>query len=255
MTKTIPTLKGEQVELYNLDVSYHDTPILQNVSGIFRPGTSTAIFGPNGAGKSTLLKTIMGYIRPKSGRVSLQDRKSIAYLPQRNEIDRHFPLTVLDAVSMGLWRRVGPTGQITQAHQVEIEAALKSVGLGAISDQMLDSLSGGQFQRVLFARLIVQDAPLILLDEPFTAMDNQTVHDLSALIQKWHKQGRTIITVLHDIDIVREYFPETLLLARKILAWDETSKILQRKHLMEAHHISRTWDTAAIDADIEAGVL
>lgn len=247
MTEPEDFLNGEQVELYGLNVTYQHTPILQDVSGIFRPGSSTAIFGPNGAGKSTLLKTIMGYVRPRSGRVALQNRKNIAYLPQRNEIDRHFPLTVLDAVSMGLWRRIGALGKVTPSYIKEIEAALKSVGLGSISGELLENLSGGQFQRVLFARLILQDSPLILLDEPFAAMDNQTIHDLSALIQKWHKQGRTIITVLHDIDIVREYFPETLLLARKILAWDETSKILQQKNLMEAHNISRTWDFPVID--------
>lgn len=234
---------GEQVELYDLTVSYGNELILDRITGIFRPGTSTAIVGPNGAGKSTLLKTILGYIRPKSGRVSLGNRKELAYLPQRNEIDRSFPLTVREAVSMGLWRRVGILKGLTKSQLDSIDQALGEVGIKCLADRMLDSLSGGQFQRVLFARLILQDSHLILLDEPFVGMDTQTVHDLSALIQRWHQRGKTIITVLHDMDIVKTYFPETLLLARATIAWGPTNDVLHKDLLLKAVTQSRTWDS------------
>lgn len=239
---------GEQVELYDLTVTYGADTILDRVSGIFRPGTSTAIVGPNGAGKSTLLKTIMGYIRPQSGRITIGNRKTIAYLPQRHEIDRSFPLTVRDAVAMGLWRRVG-LWKGMGAYQGAIENALQEAGIQHLGNRLLDTLSGGQFQRVLFARLILQDSHLILLDEPFVGMDTQTVHDLSALIQRWHGQGKTILTVLHDMDIVKTYFPETVMLARGVVAWGATETVLHKDMVRLALDRSRTWDALFVRPD------
>jgi zinc/manganese transport system ATP-binding protein len=106
-------------------------------------------------------------------------------------------------------------------------------------------LSSGQFQRVLFARLLVQDAHLIVLDEPFTAIDARTTQDLLRLVRTWHGEGRTVIAVLHDLDQVREHFPDTLLLARESIAWGATAQVLCSENLRQARNMAEFWSADA----------
>jgi zinc/manganese transport system ATP-binding protein len=107
------------------------------------------------------------------------------------------------------------------------------------------ALSGGQFQRVLFARLLLQDAAIILLDEPFRAVDTKTVDDLVRLIHRWHGEGRTVIAALHDLDQVREHFAKTLLLAREVVAWGPTKQVLTAKNLAKSRQLTEAWDEHA----------
>jgi zinc/manganese transport system ATP-binding protein len=206
-----------------------------------------AIVGPNGAGKSTLLKGIMGELKPLSGSLKRDGLKKsdTAYLPQQIEIDRSFPISVFDCVAMGLWRKIGAWRGVDASRNEEIARALATVGLQDLGDRAVGALSGGQFQRVLFARLLLQDAALILLDEPFRAVDTKTVADLVALILRWHSEGRTVLAALHDLEQVRAYFPTTLLLAREVVAWGETRHVLTPANLAKSRQLVEAFDEHA----------
>jgi zinc/manganese transport system ATP-binding protein len=230
------------IRLDNLTVSYQRHPVLHHLSGEFEKGSLTAIVGPNGAGKSTLLKSLLGLL-PIEGRITLScARPRIAYLPQQAEIDRSFPISVLDCVLLGFWQISGVLGGLSPSSMDKAASALRSVGLNGFAQRPVGELSTGQFQRVLFARLLVQDAELILLDEPFTAIDSRTTSALLGLIAEWHQQGRTIIAVVHDDTQVREFFPQCLLLARQAVAWGETAKVMTPEHLQQAKLMAETWE-------------
>ena len=126
-----------------------------------------------------------------------------------------------------------------------MQKAIDTVGLTGFEHRVLDTLSGGQLQRALFARVLVQDADLILLDEPFNAIDARTLTDLIALIGRWHKEGRTIAVVVHDHELVRAHFPESLLIARELVAWGPTAEVLNPVNLERARHFRETWDDNA----------
>ena len=225
----------------DLTLGYASHPAVHHLSGELARGALTAIVGPNGSGKSTLLKGIAGLIAPMSGACSIAPDTRIAYLPQQSELDRHFPARVVDLVSMGLWPRRGLLGRHTADDRSKISEALDAVGLAEFATRPIDTLSGGQLQRALFARVMVQDADLILLDEPFNAVDHHTIRALLALIERWHGERRTVLVVAHDLDIVRAHFPETLLLAREPVAWGPTAEVLTRDKLRKAQHFHEAW--------------
>lgn len=233
------------ITLRGLTLGYDRHPAVHHLDGLIPEGALLALVGPNGAGKSTLLKGIVGEIRCLEGDIERPRRKdAIAYLPQAAEIDRTFPIRVLDLVAMGLWRRLGPW-RSAGPHRHTLLAALAAVGLDGFADRLIGTLSGGQFQRALFARLIVQDARVLLLDEPFTGIDGRTTADLVALIRAWHGQGRTIVAALHDLSQVRSHFPHTLLLAREPVAWGPTDRVLTPRNLARAQSLSEAWDEDA----------
>ncbi|MFA6280401.1 MAG: ABC transporter ATP-binding protein [Bdellovibrionales bacterium] len=218
------------------DVSYHygHHKALQDVSGVFPAGSLTAVAGPNGAGKSTLLKIIAGVMKPQKGRVTVASalKGKIGYLPQVSAIERDYPLNVRQAVSTGLWPEAGSFPSFQEgALKARVDQALADVGLQELEARQIGELSGGQFQRLLFARLIVQDPQLILLDEPFAAIDAQTIAPLIQQIIAWHTQGRTIICVLHDLLLIRKYFPESFLLAGKCMGRGHTHALFEQKLL------------------------
>ena len=242
MAKPAPAISFRDVTL-----GYDRHPAVHHITGHVEAGALLALVGPNGAGKSTLLKGIIGELRPLSGSLKINGaaKSGIAYLPQQIEIDRLFPITVFDCVSMGLWRKIGAWGGVDNACRHEVVRALAAVGLQDLSDRLVGALSGGQFQRVLFARLLLQDAGIILLDEPFRAVDTKTVADLIALIERWHKEGRTVLAALHDMEQVRAHFPETLLLAREVVAWGETRKVLNPANLAKSRKLIEAFDEHA----------
>jgi zinc/manganese transport system ATP-binding protein len=227
------------LEFKNLTLGYDRHPAVHHLNGKVAEGALLAVVGPNGAGKSTLLKGIVGALDPLTGEIDRNGAKkeTIAYLPQLAEIDRTFPINVYDLVAMGLWRRARLFGGIGRAQQKIIEQAISAVGLDGFEARAIGTLSGGQMQRALFARLLLQDAQLILLDEPFASLDENTIADLSDLIARWHGEKRTIITVLHDLDLVRSRFPESLLLAREAVAWGKTSEVLTEDNLLKARRM------------------
>lgn len=210
----------------------------------------TAIAGPNGAGKSTLLRAIMGELPLAEGSIDRCGLKAFdfGYLPQAAEIDRQFPMTVADTVMLGAWRRCGAFRRIDVQSADRARDALTAVGLQGFGNRSIGTLSAGQFQRVLFARLLVQDAKVILLDEPFTAIDARTTRDLLDIVRRWHSAGRTIIAVLHDFDQVRAHFPETLLLAREAIDWGPTETAMSSRNLLRARAMAENWDDAVVCA-------
>ncbi|KEC72860.1 UNVERIFIED_ORG: zinc/manganese transport system ATP-binding protein [Rhizobium esperanzae] len=234
------------IRLDDLTVAYDRHPAVHHVSGAFAPGSLTAIAGPNGAGKSTLLKAIMGELRPAEGRVEHRlARAEFGYLPQAAEIDRRFPISVIDTVMLGAWKSRGPFGRVATADVKRAGEALAAVGLDGFGRRHVGSLSAGQFQRVLFARLLLQDAGVILLDEPFTAIDARTTRDLLDIVSRWHGEGRTVIAVLHDFELVRTHFPETLLLARELVGWGPTTDVMSSANLLKARAMAERWDEDA----------
>lgn len=230
---------GPVIELDQLYLGWRDRLAVRDVSGVFEHGSMTAIVGPNGAGKSTLIKGILGQISPVRGHIRLAKdaREHMACMPQADTLDKSFPITVYDLVAMGAWRRVGAWRGFSKAEHVRVMAALGQVGLADFGSRIIGTLSGGQLQRALFARLLMHDAQILLLDEPFAAVDRATMDDLLGLLADWHQQGRTIIVVLHDMDVVRTYFPSTLLLAGQLVAWGSTEDVLTPENLHLARHL------------------
>jgi zinc/manganese transport system ATP-binding protein len=211
------------------------------------PGALLAVIGPNGAGKSTLFRGIVGVLRPLAGTIArgALDVRDIAYLPQIADIDRSFPISVFDFVGTGLWRTTGLSGGIGMAAREKIARALSAVGLTGFENRGIGMLSGGQMQRMLFARLMLQDARLIVLDEPFNAVDAKTSADLLALVRHWHAEGRTVLAALHDMDLVHAHFPQTLLLAREPVAWGATAAVLTAENLQAARRMCEAFDEHA----------
>jgi zinc/manganese transport system ATP-binding protein len=232
----------DPIRLVGLTLGYDRHPAVHHLDGTVRAGDLLALVGPNGAGKSTLLKGMAGEIRCLDGRI--ERAGSIAYMPQADEIDRSFPVSVMDLAGMGLWRRAGAWRSLNRQRE-RIEAALSAVGLEGFEARPIGTLSGGQFRRALFARLILQDCPVVLLDEPFTGIDARTVDDLLALIRLWHEEGRTVVAALHDLAQVRAHFPTTLLLAREPVAWGPTARVLTADNLARARNLSEAWDEGA----------
>src|ERR1700757_759808 len=236
-----------QLQFSDVTLGYDRHPAVHHLSGEVAKGALLAVIGPNGAGKSTLFRGIAGILKPLAGVISLcgLDARDIAYLPQTADIDRSFPITVFDFVGTGLWRITGLFGGIGATERARIARALAAVGLTGFENRTIGTLSGGQMQRLLFARVMLQDARLIVLDEPVNAIDERTSRDLLALVKRWHADGRTVVAALHDTDLVRAHFPETLLLAREQVAWGATAQVLTAENLMAARRMCEAFDDAA----------
>lgn len=228
----------------NLTLGYDRHPAVHHLDGEVRAGALLAIVGPNGGGKSTLIKAIAGSIPPLGGTVE-NSFPRLAYMPQIGDLSRDFPVSVFDLALTGLCGKRGMFGRISRSDRARAEAALAAVGLAGFEGRSIRTLSGGQLQRLIFARLIVQDAPLILLDEPFAAIDQRTISDLMAIVGDWHAEGRTILAVLHDLALVRHRFPETLLIAREVIGWGPTASVLTQTNLATARRMSEAFDRNA----------
>jgi zinc/manganese transport system ATP-binding protein len=231
------------IVLRNLTCVHDRRPAVHHVSGCFASGSLTAVVGPNGAGKTTLLRAIAGLHRAEAGEI---DRgglpvRRIGLLPQALSLDRSFPIACRDVVALGAWARLGPFRRLTAALADEVAEALAAVGLAGFERRLIGSLSAGQFQRVLFARLMLQRAPVLLLDEPFNAVDARTAADLLQVIRRWHEEGRTVVAVLHDLDLVERAFPQTLLLARHLVAWGPTPVALAAEMRARARLAAEAW--------------
>jgi zinc/manganese transport system ATP-binding protein len=234
------------LEFDDVTLGYDRHPAVHHLSGEMAAGALVAVIGPNGAGKSTLLRGIAGHLTPLAGSITLAgDRRDLAYLPQSLDLDRSFPISVFDFVGTGLWRRTGLFGGIGGGDRDRVAQALAAVGLSGFERRAIGTLSGGQTQRMLFARVLLQDARMIVLDEPFNAIDAKTTADLLALVRRWHEEGRTVLAALHDMELVRRHFPETMLLARGLVAWGATEDVLTADNLATARRMCEAFDDAA----------
>ncbi|NKC51925.1 metal ABC transporter ATP-binding protein [Ochrobactrum cytisi] len=219
----------------DLTLGYNRDPAVHHLNGVVRKGSLTAVVGGNGSGKSTLMKGIAGLLRPMDGSCSVAAGSRLAYLPQQSELDRSFPARVIDLVSLGLWPRRGlrPSSAGRPAGRCQCAEGRRT---GRFRKALDRHTLRGQMQRALFARVMVQDANLILLDEPFNAVDARTITDLPALIKSWHGESRTVMVVVHDLDLVREHFPEALLLAGRSVARGDVHQTLSAENLLRARH-------------------
>ena len=236
-----------QIKFRDVTLGYDRHPAVHHLDGEVASGALLAVIGPNGAGKSTLFRGLVGILRPLAGSIQTGglDVRDIAYLPQTADIDRSFPISVYDFVGTGLWRSTGFFGGMGKGARDKIAAALAAVGLSGFENRAIGTLSGGQMQRMLFARVLLQDARLIVLDEPFNAIDARTSADLLDLVKRWHAEKRTVLAALHDMELVRANFPETLLLARGEVAWGPTAEVLTAENLQEARRMCEAFDDSA----------
>ena len=212
------------ITFHHVTLKHGERVVLSDLSGTLAPGSLTAVIGSNGSGKTTLLRAIAGLHPVATGTI---DRGGLrpaetALLAQGSHLDRSFPVCCLEVVALA-GPRLGLLRPVGRDHLAAARAALKKVGLAGFEQRQIRALSAGQFQRVLFARTIVQDASLILLDEPFTAVDADTVEVLLSVIADWHAQGRTVVTVLHDLELARRHFPQILRLADQRATWTPDS--------------------------------
>lgn len=235
------------IRLKNVTVSYQRHPALHHVSGEIAAGSLTALVGPNGSGKSTLLKTLKGILKLEEGSIDYGDvaPADIAFMPQYHQLEFQFPVSVEEMVLLGNWRRSKLLGGMPKDAMQKMHSALSAVGLAGFGSRRINTLSVGQLQRALFARVIVENTKVILLDEPFSAVDNNTTEALWKIIHAWQREGRTIIAALHDMEEVYNHCPHTVLLAREVIAWGETKRVLSSVNLARAKTMVEAWDDHA----------
>jgi len=261
MTRTEAQATTGGITLHDIAAGYERVPVWQHVTGTFAPGSLTAIAGANGAGKSTLVRAMLGEIPLRAGRIDYggQQPRDFGYLPQARDIDRGFPLCVADLVLSGAWRTTGAFGAVNARQRERAEQCLRHVRLSGMEERGIGDLSAGQFQRLLFARLLMQDARVIILDEPFTALDAPTTRDLLHLVDHWRDEGRTVIAVLHDLRQITRHFPNVVLLAQGAAHWGATDAVLTPALLERAYGGTAMFacpmgDTPPVETQQETGI-
>lgn len=243
----VSTKATPHIVLRNVTLGYERHPAVHHLSMDIEAGSLLAVVGPNGAGKSTLMKALAGTLPLQTGTMEGPTPNNTAWLSQVSTLDTSFPIDVQGMVMMGLWRhpQAWGWGWRRATEKQRCLDALAAMGLTGFERRSLNSLSGGQLQRARFARLILQDAPVVLLDEPFAAVDQRTTDDLLQLLHRWHQQGKTVIAVLHDLAQVHANFPLTLLLAREPVAWGATAEVLTAAHWQRAQAMREPFDESA----------
>lgn len=228
------------IRIENLSVSYKETLALKDISLVLQGPTITGIIGPNGAGKSTLLKGMLGII-PHEGHAFIDDKemkkslKKVAYVEQKIHIDYNFPIKVKECVSLGLYPSIPLFHTLKAKHWEKVAEALEIVGLSDYADRQISQLSGGQFQRVLIARCLVQDADYILLDEPFVGIDSVSEEIIMNTLRELKKAGKTVLIVHHDLGKVAHYFDQVLLLNKELIAFGPTKETFTQANLKQAY--------------------
>lgn len=229
------------ITIKNVGVSYAMQPhVLKDCNATIEGPTVTGIIGPNGAGKSTLLKAILGLIQ-SSGEILIDGEpakkvlQKIAYVEQKSHIDFTFPITIRECVALGRTVKKKPLQRLTKEDWEKVDAAIEEVGLTDLATRQIGALSGGQFQRVLLARCMVQEAKYIFLDEPFVGIDMLSEKVIMTVIRKWKEEGKTILMVNHDLSKVKEYFDQVILVKHAIVASGKTEDVFVTKYLDDVY--------------------
>lgn len=230
------------IEIKKLVVAYdEDKPVLDDFNLGIEKGKMTAFVGPNGAGKSTLIKAILEFVKPITGSITIngkkyaQEKKKIAYVPQRGSVDWDFPTTLYDVVEMGSYGRVGFLKRVPKSEKNRVMEAIEKVDMLEYVDRQISQLSGGQQQRVFIARALVQDAEIYLLDEPFQGIDKKTEGSIVKILKGLKEEGKTVIVVHHDLQTVPEYFDEVVLINRKVIASGKVNEVFTKENVDETY--------------------
>ncbi|MEZ5278342.1 MAG: metal ABC transporter ATP-binding protein [Opitutaceae bacterium] len=229
------------LRFHDVSVHFGRRPALEAVDAQFLCNSLTAVVGPNGAGKTTLLRSILGWHPLSSGEIRIGDSHAhhalprLAYLPQRAEIDWDFPITVGSVVKQGRYPHLGPFRGFGPDDHEAVRSAIQEMGLENIIDRQIRKLSGGQQQRVFLARALAQGADIFLLDEPFSNLDMRATADLLTLFRKWKSQGRTLLAVVHDLELARRYFDQAILLRTRVIATGDPDTVLSAENIRTAY--------------------
>lgn len=240
-SETSSPVAGSPFAIQGLTVSYDRRPVVYSVDLTVPPGSMTAIVGPNGAGKSSLLKAALGITRRVTGDVRVFGQPletmshRVAYVPQRNSVDWDFPATVIDVVTMGLFRQLRWWQFTRRSHTDQAMESLVRVGMEAFAHRQIGELSGGQQQRVFLARALVQQADLTILDEPFAGVDAATEKAIVEVLKQLRKEGRTLVCVHHDLSTVRDYFDQVLLLNVRRIAAGPVEEVFTAENLQATY--------------------
>ena len=225
------------LQLRHVTAGYSSEPALEDISFEAACGRTLALIGPNGAGKSTLLNALAGLLTPWSGEILwngaplAQHRREIAYLPQRNEVNWQFPITVRQLVEMGRYPSVGIWRSLNRHDREIVDKALITLNLQDLQHRQIGALSGGQQQRCFLARALAQEAHILLLDEPFTGLDVPGTAALSALLRSLAAEGRLVVASHHNLVTAPQIFDMAVLLRRKLIAAGRTPDVLTPANL------------------------
>ena len=237
-------MSADAISATELSVDYDGVTAIQDVDFTVRAEKLTAIVGPNGAGKSTLIKALLGLIPNRNGTISCfgkspkQYRKNISYVPQRAQIDWEFPANVFDVVAMGLYGELGLLRRFSSAHKDRVQSALTDVDMADFAARQISQLSGGQQQRVFLARSIVQDAELILLDEPFGGIDAKSEVVIVDILRRQKQNGKSIVAVHHDLSTVKDYFDDVILLNKTVTAFGPVNDVFTKLNVEKTYGVS-----------------
>lgn len=225
----------------NLSVSYRSFTALNNVSYAFEAGELVGIFGPNGAGKSTMVKAMLGLIQSATGTALLkgkpltQQLSQVAYVPQRSQIDWDYPVTVWNVAMMGRTLQTGLFRRPSRQSRELVKAALERVGMYEYRDRSISDLSGGQQQRVFLARALAKEAELLILDEPFTGVDQRTESIMFDIFRELKAQAKILLVISHDLSETLDHYDQLLLLNRRVVAKGPRHEVMTEHNLLAAY--------------------
>jgi manganese/zinc/iron transport system ATP- binding protein len=230
-------MKKTVLQTTHLNVNYGKTPVLWDITLSIPSGHLIGIIGPNGAGKSTFIKTVLGLIKPISGKVEIfgerlkKVKKRVAYVPQRESVDWDFPITVRDLVLMGRYGKLGILRWPKSSDYAAADHYLETVGMSAYSNRQISQLSGGQQQRAFIARALAQEADVYFMDEPFGGIDMATESVIVNLLKKLREEGKTVFVVHHDLNSVENYFDWVIMLNMRLVACGEVLSVFNTHNL------------------------
>lgn len=228
------------LELREVSVYYGERPALRSVTLSIPYGAQVAIIGPNGAGKSTLFKALVGLVPVRYGEILIQGRPSaeragrIAYVPQREEVDWRFPVTVRDVVAMGRYGRGRWLSRLSKRDREVVSASLQRLGVAPLARRPMGELSGGQQQRVFLARALAQEPTILLLDEPFTGVDMGSREIIFGFLADLRQQGVTVLVSTHDLEMAAGRFDQAVLLNERLVSEGTPKHVFTEMNLQEA---------------------
>ncbi len=229
------------LEVQNLSVQYREVMALSDISFSLKSGSLVGLIGPNGAGKSTLLKAMLELIPAQRGQIFYharplkQQRQKVAYLPQRSQIDWDYPVTVWNVVMMSRTLHSGWFGKISRQSQRIVREVLERVELDDLRDRPIKQLSGGQQQRVFLARALAQQADILLMDEPMTAVDKKTEALMWHIFNELKQAGKTLLISCHEWGDTLDRYDQLLLLNRHLVASGTPRQVMTPANIQSAY--------------------